>query len=170
MIPADHVIPEHDEYCAMPHSLSLVLVRPSSMSSRASLTFAQTPPNGRVSVSSIGSCSSIHSPATPIKSILARHDSGVSMATTIRRKKRRAPPSVKFVDAPTVCGDVPSERKPTPWFPKWCKRSPPPRPQISGPYHLSYTASLVDVHASRTPKPKHGRLKRLWDRLTSMMG
>ena len=153
------------------------------MSARSPLTFAQTPPssdspNGRVSrarqsVSSIGSCSSIHSPsATPIKSILTRHDSGVSMTTT-RRKRKRSPPSVKFVDAPTVCGDVPPPRSPPSerrrWFEKWCKRSPPPRPSISGPYHLSYSASLVDVR-SRAPKPKHGRLKRLWNRLTSLIG
>ena len=193
MMTAEDVIPEHDEYRAMPHTLRLVLVRPSPMSSRSPLTLAQIPPtadspNGRVSrarqsVSSIGSCSTMHSPsAAPVKSILTRHDSGVSMATTTastRRKKKRTPTSVKFVDAPTVYDhyDVPPPRPPTPpserrWFPKWCRRSstPPPRPPISGPYHLSYTASLVDAHSSRAPKPKHGRLKQLWHRLTSMLG
>ena len=144
----------------------------------------------RQSVSSIGSCSTVHTrSAPPIKSILTRHDSGISMATTTkstRRKKKRSPPSVKFVDAPTVYYDnavyhntpprsppyPPSERqKPTRWFTRWWKKpAPPPRPPISGPYHLSHTASLVDVHASRAPKPKPGRLKQLWNRLTRMIG
>lgn len=143
----------------------------------------------RQSVSSIGSCSTVHTRSThPIKSILTRHDSGVSMATTAlstRRKKKRSPPSVKFVDAPTIHyangvyhnspprspPSPPSERqKPSRWFAKWWKRSPPPRPPISGPYHLSYTASLADVHTLRAPKPKPGRLKQLWHRFTSMIG
>ena len=143
------------------------------------------------SVSSIGSCSTAHTrSAAPIKSILTRHDSGVSMATTAtstRRKKKRSPSSVKFVDTPTVHyhhgvshdppprspPSPPSERqKPTRWFIRWWRRdsTPPPRPPISGPYRLSYTASLVDVHTSRTPEPKPGRLKQLWQRLTSVIG
>lgn len=142
----------------------------------------------RQSVSSIGSCSTRSAP--PIKSILTRHDSGISMATTsrsTRRKKKRSPSSVKFVDAPTVHYDntiyyntspprsppsPPSEpRKPTRWFTKWWKKSPTPpsRPFISGPYHISYTPSLVDLYAPRTPKPKPGRLKQIWHRLTSVI-
>ena len=144
----------------------------------------------RQSVSSIGSCSTLQTRSSPpIKSILARHDSGVSMATTslsTRRRRKRSPPSVKFVDAPTVHYDdgiyyspplrsspsPPSEPpKPTRWFTKWWKKSstPPPRPPISGPYHISYTASLVDAHTPRRPKPKTGRLKQLWSRLTSVI-
>ncbi|KAH0838621.1 hypothetical protein J3R83DRAFT_6944 [Lanmaoa asiatica] len=211
------VIPEHDEYHAMPHSLRHVLTpptpdpfaRPRSILLEPALS--QTPqippspysrprwspssdsPNGgvfraRQSVSSIGSCSTVQTrSAAPIKSILTRHDSGISMATTTkstRRKKKRSPPSVKFIDAPTVHYDdavyhntppprSPSSRgrKPTRWFTKWWKKpsSPPSRPPISGPYHLSYTASLVDVYTSRPPKPKPGRLKQLWQRLTSVI-
>ena len=152
------------------------------------------PPNGvfraRQSVSSIGSCSTVHTrSAAPIKSILTRHDSGISMATTTkfrRRKKKRSPPSVKFVDAPTIhyddsvyCNTPPPRsppsppsgpRKPMHWFTRWWKKpSTPPRPLISGPYHLSYTASLVDVHSLRAPTPKPGRLKQLWHRLTSVI-
>ncbi|KAN0100931.1 hypothetical protein V8E55_000915 [Tylopilus felleus] len=201
------VIPEEDEYCAMPHSLRHVLTPPTPDPSGRprSILFDPSPSSpysrprwspssegtgvsrARQSVSSIGSCSTIHTrSALPIKSILTRHDSGISMATTAastRRKKRRSPPSVKFVDAPTVHYDnavyhnspppsSPSERQRSiHWFTKWLKKSPThPRPSISGPYHLSYAASLVDVHSSRAPKPKPGRLKRLWDRLTSMIG
>lgn len=143
----------------------------------------------RQSVSSIGSCSTVQTgSAAPMKLILTRHDSGISMATSakcIRRKKKRSPPSVKFVDAPTVHYDdavyyntpprsppsPPSQARKTPWFTKWWKRpsSPPPRPPISGPYHLSYTASLVDVYTSRSPNPKPSRLKQLWHRLTSVI-
>ncbi|KAF8139914.1 hypothetical protein EV363DRAFT_1153751 [Boletus edulis] len=204
------VIPEHDEYRAMPHSLRHVLTpptpepsgRPRSILEPASPSSPYSRPRwspsleggvsrARQSVSSIGSFSTIHTrSAPPIKSILTRHDSGISMATmttSSRRKKRRSPSSVKFVDAPTVhCDNAvyhntpprsppssPSERqKPTRWFTKWWKRpsTPKPRPPISGPYHLSYTASLVDVHASRAPTPKPGRLKQLWQRLSSMIG
>ncbi|KAG9314676.1 hypothetical protein JVU11DRAFT_5481 [Chiua virens] len=228
------VIPEHDEYRAMPHSLRYVLVSlsfSSSMSPFLPIPFPQTPPtpetfvrpksillesafshvpqspspysrsrrspssdshNGgvsraRQSVSSIGSCSTAHTrSAVPVKSILTRHDSGISMVTTTkstRRKKRRTLPSVKFVDAPTVhyeddiyCNDPfrspPSPLdppEPTRWFTRWWKRSPPPRPPISGPYHLSYGASLADAYTSRS-KPKSGRLKRLWQQLTSLVG
>lgn len=145
----------------------------------------------RQSVSSIGSYSTLQTrSAAPIKSILTRHDSGISMATTsksTRRKKKRSPSSVKFVDAPTVHYDdavyynappprsppSPAQpRKPTRWFTKWWKRSsiPPQRPPISGPYHLSYTASLADVYTSRSPMPKPGRLRQLWHRLTSVIG
>ncbi|KIJ68775.1 hypothetical protein HYDPIDRAFT_107020 [Hydnomerulius pinastri MD-312] len=154
-------------------------------------------PRARQSVSSIGSCSTIQTRTVPVKSILTRHDSGISMATTTNakttsrggRKKKRSPPSVKFVEAPTVHYDhgvyintppcsppatlgVSGRRKrvkPSRWFTRWWKRSPspPPRPVISGPYHLSYTASLVDVYASRSEKAGGGRLKRLWVRITS---
>ncbi|KAG8220125.1 hypothetical protein J3R82DRAFT_1146 [Butyriboletus roseoflavus] len=209
------VIPEHDEYRAMPHSLRHVLTPPTPNASARPRSILlepvlsqipsspysrpRWPPSSdsssggvsraRQSVSSIGSCSTIQTgSAAPMKSILTRHDSGISMATStkcIRRKKKRSPPSVKFVDAPTVHYDdavyynapprsssSPSQaRKPTRWFTKWWKRSssPPPRPPISGPYHLSHTASLVDVYTSRSPMPKPGRLKELWHRLTSMI-
>lgn len=163
---------------------------PSSPYSRSRSSPSSDSHNGgvfraRQSVSSIGSCSTVQTrSAPPIKSILTRHDSGISMATTTksaRRKKKRSPPSVKFVDAPTVhCDNAPpprsppspsEPRNPTRWFTQWWKKSstPPPRPLISGPYHLSYTASLVDVYNSRTPKPKPGRLKQLWHRLTSVI-
>ncbi|KAF8550305.1 hypothetical protein OG21DRAFT_1514168 [Imleria badia] len=200
----DHVIPEHDEYCLMPHSLRNVLTpptprsillepasssNPSSPYSRPRWSPSSDPYRARQSVSSIGSCSTVHTRSPqPIKSILTRHDSGISMATTTlstRRKRKRSPPSVKFVAAPTVYYPngvyhnspprspplPPSERqKPARWFTKWWKRpSAPPRPPISGPYHLSYAASLVDDHISR-PKPRPGRLKQLWHRLTSMIG
>ncbi|KAL4068385.1 hypothetical protein V8B97DRAFT_2009042 [Scleroderma yunnanense] len=144
----------------------------------------------RQSVSSIGSCSTVQTRTVPVKSILTRHDSGVSMSTTTRtrRPKKRSPPSVKFVDIPTVhyersgyhsppCSpsspsSSPGQRKlsPTGWFMKWWKRShsPPPRPTISGPYRLSHTASLVDLRRSRKSEP--GKLKRLWIRVTNAIG
>jgi len=188
-----HVLTPPTPEPGRPRSILLEPASPSSPYSRPrwSPSLEGGVSRARQSVSSIGSYSTIHTrSAPPIKSILTRHDSGISMATTTmstRRKKRRSPSSVKFVDAPTVhCDNAvyhntpphsppfsPSERqKPTRWFTKWWKRpsTPKPRPPISGPYHLSYTASLVDVHASRAPTPKPGRLKQLWQRLTSMIG
>ncbi|KAH7883928.1 hypothetical protein F5I97DRAFT_1617038 [Phlebopus sp. FC_14] len=142
----------------------------------------------RQSVSSIGSCSTVQTRTIPVKSILTRHDSGISMVTT-RRKRKHSPPSVKFVDAPTVHYDHGVYRNTSPpcspsasaarrrmkgsrWLTMWWKRSPgpPPRPTISGPYHLSYSASLVDVYGSRSPKPVPGRLKRFWIRVTKAFG
>ncbi|KAF9229690.1 hypothetical protein BS17DRAFT_771795 [Gyrodon lividus] len=221
------VIPEEDDYRAMPHSLRRVFT-PSRECSESStrprsilfepavsqtLQTASVPsspyskprwspvsdhfPNGgvfraRQSVSSIGSYSTVQTrSAVPVKSILTRHDSGISMATTNKptRRKKRSPPSVKFVDAPTVYydhgvyPDVPPPRspssptsvrrkmKPSRWFTRWWKRSPspPPRPVISGPYHLSYTTSLADVYGSRSPKSGSGRLTQLWIRVTSVV-
>lgn len=146
----------------------------------------------RQSVSSIGSCSTVQTRTMPVKSILTRHDSGISMATTAksRRARKRSPPSVKFVDVPTVhyersgyhspsppcspSSSSPGRQKSTPtaWFMKWWKRShsPPPRPTISGPYHLSHTASLVETRALRSRKSEPGRLKRLWNRVTNAIG
>ncbi|KIM62202.1 hypothetical protein SCLCIDRAFT_1215263, partial [Scleroderma citrinum Foug A] len=141
----------------------------------------------RQSVSSIGSCSTVHTRTMPVKSILTRHDSGISMGTTAKpkRARKRSPPSVKFVDVPTVyyersgyhsppCSPSSSssgrqKSTPTGWFMKWWKRShsPPPRPTISGPYHLSHAASLVDHQALRARKSEPGRLKRLWIRVTN---
>ncbi|KIK99901.1 hypothetical protein PAXRUDRAFT_414954 [Paxillus rubicundulus Ve08.2h10] len=146
--------------------------------------------HARHSTTSIGSCSTVQTKiALPVKSILTRHDSGISMAATSKpthRKKKRSPPSVKFVDAPTIYYDhgvylsMPSPHsspppasdrqkiKPSRWFTRWWKRpSPSSRPVISGPYSLSSTASLVDVYSSRSPKP--GKLKLLWMRVASVI-
>ncbi|KAI6159515.1 hypothetical protein EDD17DRAFT_1762278 [Pisolithus thermaeus] len=144
----------------------------------------------RQSVSSIGSCSTVHTRSAPVKSILTRHDSGISMATAkTRRTKRRSPPSVKFVDPPTVHYDCVryssssyspplsasssgrQKVKPAEWFIKWWRRkpNPPPRPTISGPYRLSQAASLAESRA-RSRKPEPGKLKRLWLRVTNAMG
>jgi hypothetical protein len=178
---------------AVPHTLQSTSVPSSPYSKPRWSPASDYSHNGGVlharhSTTSIGSCSTVQTKTTlPVKSILTRHDSGISMATTskpTRRKKKRSPPSVKFVDAPTVYYDhgvyvsIPSPRspssptpdrqkiKPIRWFTKWWKRpTPSPRPVISGPYNLSYTASLVDVYGSRSPKP--GRLKQLWIRVAS---
>ncbi|KAG2370222.1 hypothetical protein BDR07DRAFT_1476223 [Suillus spraguei] len=146
----------------------------------------------RQSVSSIASSSTAYtkSASTPVKSILTRHDSGISLATTAKasRKKKRSPPSVKFVEAPTVYhshhdySPVPSpshsplatpssqsKNKPNRWFARWWKPTPPPRPTISGPYNLARTASLVDVYTYRSKPTQYGRLKRFWVRVTSVV-
>ncbi|KIO07491.1 hypothetical protein M404DRAFT_998222 [Pisolithus tinctorius Marx 270] len=175
---------------------------PSSPTSPASPYFRQRwPPtldhstnNGvsraRQSVSSIGSCSTVQTRTAPVKSILTRHDSGISMATTkTRRTKKRSPPSVKFVDpltghnddsklssppcSPPLAASSSSRRKLTPaeWFMKWWRRkpNPPPRPTISGPYRLSQAASLAESRA-KSRKPEPGKLKRLWLRVTNATG
>ncbi|KAH7929361.1 hypothetical protein BV22DRAFT_1029606, partial [Leucogyrophana mollusca] len=137
----------------------------------------------RQSVSSIGSSSTVQTKAAPTKSILTRHDSGISMTTKSSRKKKRAPPSVKFVEAPTVHYDhgvygtppcpPPSARRRrirfSRLFTRWWKSPPssPKRPTISGPYHLSYTASLVEVYSIRSSKTEHGKFRRFWGRVTS---
>lgn len=146
--------------------------------------------HARLSVSSIGSCSTVQTRSAPVKSILTRHDSGISMATAkTRRTKKRSSPSVKFVDHPTVHYDCvryssssyspplpassPDQQKlkAADWFIKWWRRkpSPPPRPTISGPYRLSQAASLADARA-RSRKPEPGKLKRLWLRVTNAIG
>ncbi|KAG1716777.1 hypothetical protein ID866_375 [Astraeus odoratus] len=212
---------DQEQYSAMPHSLRRVLTPPQEddedASRQRSVLFESTffpfssslpspqkwplaPDNSahsglsraRQSVSSIASGSTVQTRTVPVKSILTRHDSGISMATTAkaRRTKKRSTPSVKFVDAPTVHYErseyftPPSSPPCSPtsssapkltsarWWMKWWKKSsgPPPRPTISGPYHLSHTASLVDLHAARNRKPKPGKLKRLWIRLTDAIG
>lgn len=143
----------------------------------------------RQSVSSIASCSTVYtkSAPAPVKSILTRHDSGISLATTFRKKKRSSP-SVRFVEAPTghfhhspilptlrhSLPSTPSGRrkiKPCRWFTRWWKNTPgtPPRPTISGPYSLGCTVSLVDVYSSRSKPTECGRLKRFWMRVTSVV-
>ncbi|KAI6032067.1 hypothetical protein BKA83DRAFT_258258 [Pisolithus microcarpus] len=172
---------EDDEHATRQRSVLFEssLFPPSSPTSPASPCFrqkwlpAQDQPaasglsRARQSVSSIGSCSTVQTRSAPVKSILTRHDSGISMATAkTRRTKKRSPPSVKFVDPPTVHYDCPAE-----WFIKWWRRkpSPPPRPTISGPYRLSQAASLTDSRA-RSRKPEPGKLKRLWLRVTNAIG
>ena len=145
----------------------------------------------RQSVTSIASCSTLYtkSASAPVKSILTRHDSGISLATTtkISRKKKRSSPSVRFVEAPmkhhhhspvSPTHSLPhsplsSRRKikPNRWFTRWWKNTPstPPRPTISGPYNLGRTASLVDVYSGRSRPTKYGRLKRLWMGVTSVV-
>jgi len=145
----------------------------------------------RQSVSSIASCSTVYtkSAPVPVKSILTRHDSGISLATTTKtsRRKKRSPASVRFVEPPMVYNhsQLPSissalhsspissgQRKigRSRWFARWWKNTPstPPRPTISGPYSLGRTASLVDVHTSRSRLTKCGRLKRFWIRVTGV--
>ncbi|KAG0697799.1 hypothetical protein DFH29DRAFT_132266 [Suillus ampliporus] len=206
-------------YSSMPHSLRRVLTPPlecdESSSRRRSILFESSMPpspcpgmssysryhseqlrptmhRARQSVSSIASCSTVYtkSAPAPVKSILTRHDSGISLATTTKtcRKKKRSPPSVKFVEAPTVYYDHPpipspphsplatssgpKKHKPSRrWFTRWWKNTPstPPRPTISGPYNLARTASLVDMHNSRSRPTKCGRLKRLWVHVTSVV-
>ncbi|KAG1825566.1 uncharacterized protein BJ212DRAFT_1474965 [Suillus subaureus] len=116
---------------SMPHSLRRVLTPPlecdESSSRRRSILFESSMPSSpgmssypryrseyfrppihraRQSVSSIASSSTVYtkSAPAPVKSILTRHDSGISLATTTKtsRKKKRSPPSVKFVEVPTV--------------------------------------------------------------------
>ncbi|KAI6045173.1 hypothetical protein EDC04DRAFT_2638879, partial [Pisolithus marmoratus] len=192
---------EDDEHATRQRSIlfELSLSPPSSPTSPASAHLRQkwlpTPDhsanNGlsraRQSVSSIGSCSTVQTRTAPVKSILTRQDSGISMATTkTRRTKRRSPPSVKFVDPPTVYYDssrysspscspplpAPSSDRrqlhPAEWFMKWWRRKPnlPPRPTISGPYRLSHAPSLADSRG-RSRKPEPGKLKRLWIRVTN---
>lgn len=195
---------EDDEHATRQRSVLFEssLFPPSSPTSPASPYFrqkwlpAQDQPaasglsRSRQSVSSIGSCSTVQTRSAPVKSILTRHDSGISMATAkTRRTKKRSPPSVKFVDPPTVHYDCvrysssscspplptssPGQQKlnPAEWFIKWWRRkpSPPPRPTISGPYRLSQAASLADSRA-RSRKPEPGKLKRLWLRVTNAIG
>ncbi|KAH7914447.1 hypothetical protein BJ138DRAFT_1143761 [Hygrophoropsis aurantiaca] len=137
----------------------------------------------RQSVSSIGSCSTVQTKAAPVRSILTRHDSGVSMATKSSRKKKGSPPSVKFVESPTVhyadsgYGSPPRSPPGTSrrklrfnrLFTRWWKSPPssPKRPTISGPYHLSYASSLVDVYSIRSSKTEHGRFRQFWRRVTN---
>ncbi|KAG2045232.1 hypothetical protein BDR03DRAFT_938255 [Suillus americanus] len=203
---------------SMPHSIRRVLTPPleceESSSRRRSILFESPmssnpgmpsysryrseylqPPahRARQSVSSIASSSTVYtkSAPAPVKSILTRHDSGISLATTTKtsRKKKRSPPSVKFVEAPTVyhshhdnspihspphsplaTPSGQSKNKPSRWFARrWWKPTPPPRPTISGPYSLAHTASLVDVYSHRSKPTQCGRLKRFWVRITSVV-
>ncbi|KAG1749665.1 uncharacterized protein EDB91DRAFT_1244283 [Suillus paluster] len=202
-------------YSSMPHSLRRVLTPPlecDESSVRRSILFESSIPpppctgmssysryhseqlrpsmhRARQSVSSIASCSTVYtkSAPAPVKSILTRHDSGISLATTTKtsRRKKRSPPSVKFVEAPTVhynyspsplhsplaTSSIPRKDKPGRWFTRWWKNTPgtPPRPTISGPYSLGRTASLVDMHSSRSRPTKCGRLKRFWVCVTSVV-
>ncbi|KAG2123588.1 hypothetical protein DEU56DRAFT_829275 [Suillus clintonianus] len=208
------ITPEEEfegNYSPMPHSLRRVLTPPlecdESCSRRRSILFESSMPSSpgmpsysryrseylrppmhraRQSVSSIASCSTVYTKTAPtqVKSILTRHDSGISLATTkTSRKKKRSPPSVKFVEAPMVYhghSPIPSpphsppatssgrrKKEPRRWFARWWKPNPPPRPTISGPYSLARTASLVDVYSSRSKPTQCGRLKRFWVRVTS---
>jgi hypothetical protein len=206
-------------YSSMPHSLRRVLTPPmecdESSGRRRSILFESSMPSSpgipsysryrseylqppmhraRQSVSSIASSSTVYTksaPASaPVKSILTRHDSGISLATTTKtsRKKKRSSPSVKFVESPTVYHshhgyspipspprsplETPSSRsknKPSRWFVRWWKPTPPPRPTISGPYSLARTASLADVYSHRSQPTQCGRLKRFWVRVTSVV-
>lgn len=204
-------------YSSMPHSLRRVLTPPleceESSSRRKSILFESCMPSSpgipsyaryrseylqppmhraRQSVSSIASSSTVYtkSAPAPVKSILTRHDSGISFATTTKtsRKKKRSPPSVKFVEAPTVYhshhvySPIPSpphspvatpsgqsKNIPSQWFARWWKPTPPPRPTISGPYSLARTASLVDMYSHRSKPTQCGRLKRFWVRVTSVI-
>ncbi|KAG1889350.1 hypothetical protein F4604DRAFT_837264 [Suillus subluteus] len=178
-----------DESSSRPRSIlfeSSMLSSPGMPSySRYRSEYFQPPTHrARQSVSSIASSSTVYtkSAPAPVKSILTRHDSGISLATTTKtsRKKKRSP-SVKFVEAPTVYHShrdyspihLPphsplatpsgqSRNKPSRWLARWWKPTPPPRPMISGPYSLAHTASLVDVYSHRSKPTQCGRLKRFW--------
>ncbi|KAG2057175.1 hypothetical protein BDR06DRAFT_952313 [Suillus hirtellus] len=201
----------------MPHSLRRVLNPPlecdESSGRRRSILFESSMPanpgmpsysryrseyirppmhRARQSVSSIASSSTVYtkSASAPVKSILTRHDSGISLATTTKtsRRKKRSAPSVKFVEVPTVYhshhaySPIPSpphsplatpsgqsKSKPSRWFARWWKPTAPPRPTISGPYSLAHAASLVDVYSQRSKSSQCGRLKRFWVRVTSVV-
>jgi hypothetical protein len=163
---------------------------PSSYSRPCSEHIRPSMNRARQSVTSISSCSTAYTRSAhpPVKSILTRHDSGISLATTkTARKKKRSPPSVRFVETPMdhyghspISSSPPSPPSTSPgqrkvkssrWFTRWWKNAPgtPPRPTISGPYSLGRTASLVDVYSSRSRPIKCGRLKRFWIRVTSVV-
>lgn len=204
-------------YSSMPHSLRRVLTPPLECdefsSRRRSILFESSMPSSpgipsysryrseyprppmhraRQSVSSIASSSTVYTKSgpAPVKSILTRHDSGISLATTTKtsRKKKRSSPSVKFVESPTVYHShhdylpIPSpphspletplgqsKNKPSRWFARWWKPTPPPRPTISGPYSLARTASLAGVYNHRSQPTQCGRLKQFWVRVTSVI-
>ncbi|KAG1848406.1 hypothetical protein C8R48DRAFT_778916 [Suillus tomentosus] len=92
-------------YSSMPHSLRRVL---SAMNPQADAeAYYLSPPCPQTQ-----ECPLIRDTArmytksapAPVKSILTRHDSGISLATTTKtsRRKKWSAPSVKFVEAPTV--------------------------------------------------------------------